>query len=99
VKPNVHTGDRSATKDEADGFLARLKTLLEKTQERLTKLRSGDYEVRVITIRSHDVVAHMRKTFEKVYLAKKHAKRHKHGVNPVARAIAKAKTRPQPRAS
>lgn len=91
MKPGVHTGDRPAAKDEADGFLARLKTLLEKTQEKLAKLKSGDYEVRVITIRSHDVVAHTRKTFEKVYLAKKVTKRKRRGVNPVAKAIAKTR--------
>lgn len=91
----TRNGDRIASQPEADGFLVQLEKILKKTQERLAKLKSGGYEVRVVTIKEHDVVAHTRKTFEKVYLAKRITKRRR-GVNPVAKAIAKTRAGARP---
>jgi hypothetical protein len=81
------THDRGATSGEEAAFNARLLALLNSTKERLAKLNSNDYVLRVMTIRSHDVKAHTRKTFEKVYLAKKVTRRKRARVNPVAKAI------------
>jgi hypothetical protein len=77
-----------ASTGEESAFHARLQAVLDATKRRLARLNDTNYELRVMTIRSHDVKAHTRKTFEKIYLAKKRAKRK---ANPVAVAAVKAK--------
>jgi len=93
VKPNVGHSDRAASSDESKAFLRRLREVLEKTQARISKLNSGDYELRIMKVRSHEVVGHSRKEFERPYLAKIRQKRKRPRVNPVAAAIHKTKKR------
>lgn len=85
--------DRPATSDEADAFIARLKKLLDRTRQRLAMAASGEYEMRVMTIRSHSVMSHTRKAFKKVYLAKRVTRKRKPRINPVATAIHKSRGR------
>lgn len=59
-----------ATTSEAV-FFARLQAILDATKKRMEKLRDPNYELRVMTVRKHNVKAHTRQTFQKVYLAKR----------------------------
>jgi hypothetical protein len=52
-------------------FFARLQAILDVTKKRMEKLRDPTYELRVMTVRKHNVKAHTRQTFQKVYLAKR----------------------------
>lgn len=71
----VATHDRMASTGEESAFHARLQAVLDATKRRLARLNDTNYELRVMTIRSHDVKAHTRKTFEKIYFARKLIKR------------------------
>jgi hypothetical protein len=71
----VATHDRRASTGEESAFHTRLQTVLDTTKRRLARLSDNKYELRVMTIRSHDVKAHTRKTFEKIYFARKLIKR------------------------
>jgi len=78
----VATKDRQATTDEGKAFYARLQAILDATKRRLARYNDNHYELRVMTIRTHDVRAHTRKTFQKVYLAKKITKRGGRSAHP-----------------
>lgn len=67
----VATHDRPATPGEAAAFEARLAAVLDATKRRIAALANPTNELRVIKIRSHDVKAHTRKTYERVYITKK----------------------------
>jgi hypothetical protein len=61
---------RKATSVEQQTFLKRLGAMLDRTKARLAALSTGDYELRVVTVRGHDVVGHTRNTFTRPYLAR-----------------------------
>jgi hypothetical protein len=66
----VATHDRPATSGEAAAFEARLAAVLDATRRQIAALANPANELRVIKVRSHDVVGHTRKTYERVYIAK-----------------------------
>jgi len=75
------TAPRRANSGEQNAFLKRLSEMLDKTQARLAALQSADYELRVMTIRTHKVRAHTRKQFTRPYLAK--IRQRRRAVGPV----------------
>lgn len=64
------TKPRRAINTEIKTFMSELAAALEATRKRLARIESGEYELRVSNVGKHDVSAHSRGPYPRLYLAR-----------------------------